>query len=263
MFRASRRCIQHASVELLRVVVHFTSPDLDDPASVVARKLVRGPFLALRLSVLPIERVTAFVDWNSQIHAQPKSMRGAPDLEVTRQTLSYVARTVARSLAVAADDRRFDVVLRVYHGWRKGFEETARRKALVSVVASADFHSLSPRTNVSIRPDIEFGDQLLSGRSVRYHAKIKCHLPNTLRRRENDGASWEEKMVDTAIASDVVDTAHREPRRWIVLVGDDDDLIPPAYVAEGIRNNTDGKIILIRDRPDTPFFNLAGIGYRP
>lgn len=205
---------------------------------------------------------TAFVDWNSQIHARPQRER-VSELTLAQQTLTFVAKTVAKSLSDVGNSHRFDVTLRIYHGWRKGFEETVRRKALLNSVASADFLSISNRANVSIRPNVEFGDNLISGPHERFHARIQCHIPNTLRRKIDDPQVWEEKMVDTAIASDVVDTAHREPSRWLVLVGDDDDLVPPAFVAEGARGTADGKIILVRNRPDSPFFMLAGIGYRP
>lgn len=70
-------------------------------------------------------------------------------------------------------------------------------------------------------------------------------------------------MVDTAIASDLVDLAHREPNRWLVIVGDDDDLVPAVFVAEGARGPAQGKVLLIRSRPDTAFLKLDNMRHRP
>jgi hypothetical protein len=65
-----------------------------------------------------------------------------------------------------------------------------------------------------------------------------------LRKDLVDKDEIEEKMVDTAIASEFVDLAHREPERWLMLVGEDDDLVPPTYVAEGIRGGQEEKYCL-------------------
>jgi hypothetical protein len=158
---------------------------------------------------------------------------------------------------------RFDITLRLYHGWRKGFEETHRRKALVTTVAETDFAAASPKPGIVYRPEVGFGDTLLTGLPIRLHQRLGCHLPNTLRHRDRSVDQWEEKMVDTAIASDLVYAASCDTDTWLIVVGDDDDLIPPVYVAESMRAEHNGRVVLIRDRDDTPFFKLTGVGVRP
>lgn len=212
-------------------------------------------------SLRPVN-VVAFVDWNSQIHAA-RAKRIGDDIAVAKHTLNYVGKVVTNALVSENSSLRYDVSLRLYHGWRKGFQESDRRIAVVSATAATDFASLSHKTNVVVRSEVGFGDNLMSAVAKRLHNKISCHLPNTLRQAINDKTRLEEKMVDTAIASDVVDMAHREMGKWIVIVGDDDDLVPALYVAEGAMLRSGGRIILIRTRPDTPFLNLDDIRYRP
>jgi hypothetical protein len=211
---------------------------------------------------LRITTVTAFIDWNSQIHAA-RSAPGASPVALGYHTLRYVGRTIGRVLTGVDNTARFDVTLRLYHGWYRGFEATPRRKAMTEVFAAADFVSLSSHANVVIRSALNFGDTLSSATAARYFPKLGCHIPNTVRKDVNDKGEIEEKMVDTAIASEFVDLAHREPDRWLMLVGEDDDLIPPTYVAEGIRGGRGGKVLLVRSRNDTPFLKLDQLRYTP
>lgn len=214
------------------------------------------------LSRFAITPVTAFVDWNSQIHvADPKS--GANPIEVCETTLRYLGRALGKALNEAESTRRYDVTLRVYHGWYRGFEASERRKAMTQVFASMDFPSLSARANVVIRPNLHFGDFLNSALPSRLHTRLNCHLPNTLRREILDKTRVEEKMVDSAIAGEVVDLAHREPDRWLLVVGDDDDLVPPVFIAEGVRGAGSGRVLLLRTRPDSPFLKLDGVRIKP
>lgn len=209
--------------------------------------------------VTRITPVTAFVDWNSQIHAARTDKNAAP-VAHCEYTLRYIGRMIGRVLVGIDKAARFDVTLRLYHGWYRGFQPTERRRAMTKVFASEDFVALSSQPNVVIRPGLNFGDSLVSASSARLFPHLQCHIPNTLRRDAEDG---EEKMVDTAIASEVVDFAHREPDRWLMLIGEDDDLVPPTYVAEGIRGGQGGKIVLVRQRTGPPFLKLDQLRYPP
>jgi hypothetical protein len=213
------------------------------------------------MSAAPITSVTAFVDWNSQIRAS-RSSRLAPPIAAGR-TLQYVSRVIGKALTNVSSQDKFDVTLRVYHGWRKGFESSVNRKALIGASASADFPTLSRRATVLIRDRIEYGDFLMSAMPSREHPSLACHLPNTFRKAINDETREEEKMVDTALASDVVDLAHHSSTTWILVIGDDDDLVPPSFVAEAVRNGKPGRVVLVRNRPCTVFLKLDGLGYRP
>ncbi|WP_242183378.1 hypothetical protein [Sphingomonas sp. CARO-RG-8B-R24-01] len=203
-----------------------------------------------------IVSVTAFIDWNSQIHAVA-GPRGVSEVEQATRTLQYVGRRVANGLTTMTPAQRFDVTLRVYHGWHRGFQVTPRRKALLTVAAHAT--GLSNKSHIHVRPDIEFGDRLIAGSERRLHVGLNCHVPNTLRKSIRIAGDDEEKMVDTSIACDVVDLAYRDKDRWIIIVGEDDDLIPPLISADGIRGPKDGRVALFRSRNDSPFFKIDDI----
>ncbi len=206
-------------------------------------------------SLRPIP-VTAFIDWNYQIHcANPPAGNCRV---VAERTLDYLGRVIGRILTGINALVRFDVSLRVYHGWFKGFEPTENRRALATVAGGADFAALSTKATVQIRPELLYGDQLLSALDKRLHSRLGIHIPNTLHRNPSTG-KFEENMVDTAIAADVVDLAHREPERWILVVSNDDDLVPPVFTAEAIRGARGGRVLIVRTRSQGPFLKLDGI----
>lgn len=202
-------------------------------------------------------KVIVLVDWNSQIHAARPGH--VSELQIAVKTLEYVGVVIGRALYKSESGRRFDVSLRLYHGWHKGFEVTPRRKAILTAAAQVDFASISCKANVSIRENIEFGDRLYSASQTRIHLNLNCHLPNTLRNVIGSTGHVEEKMVDTAIASDLVDMAHREPGNWFIVLGEDDDLVPPVFVAEPIVAAGGGNVLLLRSRSGVPFLKTQDI----
>ncbi|KFC70782.1 hypothetical protein FG93_02538 [Bosea sp. LC85] len=214
------------------------------------------------MSIASIASVTAFIDWNSQIHAS-KPPRHADERQIAAHTLDYVARTIGRVLNSQSSATRYDVTLRLYHGWHKGFEVTDRKKAIINSTSDYELSYMSRKPNVLIRPIVQFGDALIFARNIRLHQRLSCHLPNTLRRASRGDSDFEEKMVDTAIASDVVYEAFSDRSRWLIVFGEDDDLVPPIFVAESIRTNSDGRIILVRTRGGTPFLNLDNLWISP
>ncbi len=179
-----------------------------------------------------IVQATAFVDWNSQIHlSKPGRHLGSTD--VARVTLNKVGRAIGRVLTRLSPTLRFTVQLRLYHGWHKGFERTVNRRAVAQAIAECDFAALSAAASISLRPEIAFGDLLISGLDDRRHPRMGIHLPATLRDADTR-SGVEEKLVDTSIAADVVDLAHREPWQWLLILAEDDDLIAPIIAAEAI-----------------------------
>ncbi|WP_157510334.1 hypothetical protein [Lysobacter sp. Root559] len=201
-------------------------------------------------------RVVAFIDWNSQLLAYSN---GAAPIDAARRVFEKVSRNVARSLAGEFPASRFVVDLRLYHGWHKGFEPTANRKAIVQVVSSADFPTLSPRpTNVIFSGDVRYGDCLLVALERRIHGRLGIHLPNTLRSQDRRG-EFTEKMVDTALASDLVAHAARDRSSWLMVVAEDDDFIPPLFAAEALFAGSKSNVVLLRKRTASPFYNLDDI----
>jgi hypothetical protein len=213
------------------------------------------------MAVPRLTAVTALIDWNSQIRASKPPKDATADLRA-KLALKYIGRVLGRALQQLDAGRRFDVSLRLYYGWRKGFSETDGRRAIGRLMAE-DFENLATRSNVIIRHEIRFGDNLISAREGRLHEKMNCHLPNTLRDHIDLPGRLQEKMVDTAIASDLLHLAMTEKERWVIILGEDDDLVPPLLTAEAARGTSEGRIALIRKRKGTPFLKLDGLEFEP
>lgn len=107
---------------------------------------------------------------------------------------------------------------------------------------------------------IEYGDRLLDSlpHRLRLHAPF-VHLPDSLRRNRETG-KWEEKMVDTALATDLLAHARGTPEDWRLVLAEDDDLIPPLFTAEAWGKVRGGKTRLLRHRTThNPHVNLDGL----
>lgn len=202
--------------------------------------------------------VAAFVDWNSQLRAIPDSASKEP-AERSRVALKRVAKNITKILCAESSSANFRVTVRVYSGWCKGFTRTVNHIALSSLPELHDLDALFPSGRVSVIPSIGYGDRLLDSLSKREHSKLGIHLPNTL--RQQDGRSNpREKMVDTALASDLLSWVRSEPTGWAAVVSNDDDMVPPVFAAEAWAAEQGGHVMLIRSRVDTDrFLRLDGL----
>ena len=203
-------------------------------------------------------RVTAFVDWNTQIRSVDAAEVERPHVRAGR-ALRRTVRVIGKVLAERNPSARFRVGLRVYHGWRKGFEPTENRKAMAAVVAETDFADLSPNPNVNVSPDVRYGDDLLAALPARRHVRPAIHLPATLR-CPGKNSPWVEKMVDTALAADLLALARDEPRDWALVLSEDDDVAPPVFAAEAWMKPHGGRTFIVRTRRSSrTFLKLDGL----
>ncbi len=191
-----------------------------------------------------IQAVAAFVDWNSQIHVSGDKNQRDP-VATAGIVLKKTTARIARCLSQVDQNRRFKVQLRLYHGWHKGFHPTDNRKAIINVLAATNFTDLSPLQNIVFAPDVAYGDCLLHALSSRLHVRLGIHLPNTLQLQHGHLG---EKMVDTALAADVVSNAATQTNEWIVVVAEDDDLVPPVFTAEALLSIYSSKVMMLQSR---------------
>lgn len=189
--------------------------------------------------------VTCFVDWNSQLLSTGIQHAKAP-VEAASAAFRQITRRITKCLTRIGADANFVVNLRLYHGWRKGYEPTNNLKAIRNVIGSTDFSTVSDNPRVSYSDNVGFGDRLLSACPQRMFPQQGIHLPNTLRDRGRQGI--EEKMVDTALAADMVFHAYQYQNEWIILITEDDDLIPPLFTAESIINLGQARALLLSTR---------------
>ena len=208
-----------------------------------------------RIGSRPIS-VTAFVDWNSQIRNADVSLDD-PHGNAMR-TLTKTSRMIGKALARLAPNFRFSVVFRLYHGWYKGWEPADNFRAITTIVSEIDFSMLARTRNVTFSPEVQYGHTLLSALPERRHVRPPIHLPNTWRQQGGSSAR-QEKMVDTALAADLLDWAREGQSGWALVLSEDDDVVPPVLAAEAWTRPHGGRAFILRIRPGGPFLKLDGL----
>ena len=199
----------------------------------------------------------AFVDWNTQIH-QAAFARGKSTEEsvLAERVFSLVLRKTSTILSKTPSNMRFDLHIRGYHGWHKGYEPTDRRKA-VQTAANGDLAGMITSPRVSFR-SFDFGDRLVMALPHRLSSATGCHLPGILR-TQSGSAEPTEKMVDTALASDLVALASQERNAWYIVFGEDVDLVPPVFIAEAFLKGGSGRVVLSRKKRSNELLALDGL----
>lgn len=145
---------------------------------------------------------------------------------------------------------------RIYHGWHRGKTPTDDRRAWEDAV-----HKIRPviHGSVSYLPDVEYGNFMTCG-------GIRVPLFDTLRTRE--GGIDQQKMVDTALVADLLSYCRSESRNFhrgrppeamAIIIGDDDDLLPGAFVSEKWGLPT--LIFRLNRSNESKFINIDGIIY--
>ena len=184
------------------------------------------------MSVRRFETAIGFVDWNTAVIASGAARRTRPDA-VAATALEHVERIVSDYLESTSGPRH-RVWLRLYAGWHAGTTRTdyfhgidrIRRKYASGVRTYRDGRVAF----IGGDDGIQFGARLACVSDRRLVRKHGVHLLDTLRRR-SDGQSTE-KMVDTALVSDLLGLALRKEADRYVVVSDDDDMLPGVFAAE-------------------------------
>jgi hypothetical protein len=204
-------------------------------------------------------RVGPFVDWNSQIRGAPEEFTNQP-VEKCRYALKRVGKIVTKQLCDLDESSVFRVQVRLYHGWTSGVTRTPNRRAFEEVAEFSAPDEIFPSTRVLALSDVEFGDRLIDALPVRQNRGLQIHLPNTYRRQRGD-AEPAEKMVDTALASDLLSWARSDPESIALVLSNDDDAVPPIFVAEAWMKPFGGSVYLLRHRArgDSRYLSLEGL----
>jgi uncharacterized LabA/DUF88 family protein len=204
-----------------------------------------------------IRNVGLFVDWNTQLRQAPKEFENNPS-EKSSHALKSVGKLVAKVLCALDDTTLFRVRSRFYHGWTTGITQTVNRRALSLLPELLTPDDLFPSVRILAQSDVEFGDRLIDALPNRLVKGAQVHLPNTFRKY---GESPEEKMVDTALAVDLLSWARQEPNSIALVFSSDDDIVPPVFVAEAWMKPMGGQVILVRarQRGESRFLILEGL----
>ncbi|MGO8500981.1 hypothetical protein AB9F35_05740 [Rhizobium leguminosarum] len=204
-------------------------------------------------------RVGLFVDWNNQLRECPKDLLEDP-VERCRFAINRVGKITTKILCNYESSTVFRVRVRLYHGWTSGITQTENRRAFSRVAELLNPDDIFPSPRVVALSEVEFGDRLIDALPIRENPGLRIHLPNTLR-RQRGGSDPVEKMVDTALASDLLSWARSESNSIALVFSGDDDMVPPVFVAEAWMKPFGGTLYLIRSgsRADSRFLNLEGL----
>ena len=187
---------------------------------------------------------------NAGVHGTSSLLDGA------RRTLVRTAQSVDRALS--AEKLRFRVSFRLYRGWHKGWHATDGFKAAGQAVRNTDFTTLSSG-RVDFSSTVDYGHTLLTALPERLHRRHSpIHLPNTLRDQAK-GRRQVEKMVDTALATDLLAWARQSPSEWALVLAEDDDVVPPLFTAEAWIKPHGGRALLLRKRRTGQYLKLDGL----
>lgn len=196
-----------------------------------------------------IINVRTFVDWDSARRLLKTEIRRGSN-SLCLRSMMEVQNYIYELLTEYDNTLSYRVNYRIYHGWHRGKTKTEDYK---------DFEKVSNNKELSRRlgscsfvPEIEFGNVLLCGGK-------RSQLFDTLRRRDEKDQD-EQKMVDTALVSDLLMSVKNERDAIHIVIGDDDDLIPGVVTAEILG----AKVFLARvtREYDNSFINIKDLIFR-
>lgn len=193
-----------------------------------------------------IINVRTFIDWDSARRILSTDARvGRTSLGL--RSMMQIQDFLAEILLDYNNSGNYRVDYRVYHGWHRGKTKTDDHREFE---AMSNENILSRRLGkCSFAPEIHFGNSLLCGGK-------RSYLYDTLRRRESTNID-EQKMVDTALVSDLLTSVRHDRDSIHIVIGDDDDLIPGVITAE----SWGAKVFLARvgREHDNSFLNVSDL----
>ncbi|SMS12761.1 hypothetical protein CFBP1590__5175 [Pseudomonas viridiflava] len=205
-----------------------------------------------------------FIDWDSASRVSRVQQSQEMPLQLRaswiKQAYSDLQERIIDKLSEIEKNTPIKILrTRIYHGWHKGRQPTEDMRAWETV--KLELKGIS-RNKVSYLSDIEFGNELI----CRGH---RSKLYDTLRPSFNKPGSLSQKMVDTALVSDLLSYCRSEsssfrrnekPTKLAIVVGDDDDLLPGVFVAEAW--GLPIYVFRITRDHDNKFLNTDGIIHR-
>ena len=181
----------------------------------------------------PFNKAIGFIDWHTAVIASGAKTRPRRADAVARRALEHVERVVSEHLCGSGARTKFRVRLRLYSGWHSGKTPTDYFRGIAKVMGSYAGKNRSYQQSRVIFEGgdrgIQLGNRLAWGPGERLVRHYDVHFLDTLRHR--DGTP-EEKMVDTALAVDLLALANRKEADRYVVVSDDDDMLPGVFAAE-------------------------------
>ncbi|MCQ9156706.1 hypothetical protein [Acidomonas methanolica] len=175
-----------------------------------------------------MRRAIVFLDWDTARRIVPCS--GIQTADVNRaareieQVFVSLQGIIASHLTALDAKSLFRVRWRLYHGWYSGKSKTFDYRAIDRFLQDAGTIAIK---NVSFGNDIEVAASMLIGGK-------RMPLYDTVRQREEpDGKKKiRQKMVDTSLICDLLQSSRTARDDIHLIYGNDDDLLPGIFAAE-------------------------------
>jgi len=180
----------------------------------------------------PVESAIGFVDWHTAVIASGAAIRRGRPITIANKALGHVEHVVSDHLSRSGSGSKFRVRLRLYGGWHSGKTPSDYLRGIEGAISKYAGRARSYHEGRVIfqagHDGIELGHRLacVPGRLASKHG---VHLLDTLRHRDRRP---HEKMVDTALAVDLLGLASRREADRYIVVSDDDDMLPGLFAAE-------------------------------
>ena len=171
-----------------------------------------------------------------QIDSEARRIHGV--FEILRQIVADHLETIDPSVI-------FRVRWRLYHGWYSGQTKTFDLRAVEKFTAELKTITIN---KVSFGADVVAATTMLCGGA-------RMPLYDTVRAAMDGLDELRQKMVDTGLVGDLLQSARSAREDVHVVIGDDDDLLPGIFMVEkwGV------DVQMLRQKPGSTHVNTAGL----
>ena len=196
-----------------------------------------------------MQNAIVFVDWDTARRLGPRDKLPTTKVNTEARRIEDVfvrlRQIVADHLEAINPRGFFRVRWRLYHGWYSGRTKTFDLRAVE--VFTAEFRTTTI-SNVSFGADIVAATTMLCGGA-------RMPLYDTVRAGLANPDELRQKMVDTGLVSDLLQSARSAREDVHIVIADDDDLLPGLFTAEqwGIR------VHMLRQQTASAHLKTAGL----
>ncbi len=181
-----------------------------------------------------IYKVIGFIDWNTAVIVSGASAIGKRYDRIAEISLRHTEKILSDYLMLSSSRAMFRVQLRLYAGWWAGRTPTDYRRGIDGILTKYAKRARPYRKKnktVIFRAGLDglqLGDRLARV-DKRLTQKEGVHFLDTMR-STNQGPR--EKMVDTALITDLIGLVHRKEADQYVVISDDDDILAGIIYSE-------------------------------
>ena len=201
-------------------------------------------------------KVIGFVDWNTAIIASGALNTGGRVERVAETSLRHTEEILSDYLAGSPARSIFRIQLRLYAGWWAGKTPTDYYRGIAILRLKyagrqREYRRANKRVVFQAGDEgIQLSDRLacVNGRLTR---KERVHFLDTVRLMNG---RQREKMVDTALVTDLVGLVHRKEADRYVVISDDDDVLAGLIYSESL-----GADVKMLSRPEMSSKYMAHI----